>query len=380
MRRDILEFKEKINSLSSKIDNRKHQISDEANTKKSLIEPFISLLGFDISEPSEVKLEFTADYGIKKGEKVDYAIFKNGSLIIFLEAKSVTENLSNHNNQLARYYASTPNVKFAVLSNGIEYKFFTDLKHTNLMDIDPFFEFDITNLKDSEIETIEKFRKEKFNNETLSKLAKNLVYKSELDKKLKELLIEPNEKFIRLLIEEIGEENIDSELIERFKPLVRKSISNTILELSSKSFEVKEVVERYEKPVEIKKEVPKTTFEVKNEIKIPENNNGDIFYCNLSGISLASGRLLSNRKFLVLKGSRAVLEDKSSVGPCGGMRAQLLKKELLKKENGYLTFVEDYVFSSPSSAAGVILARSSNGWREWINSKSETLDKVYRKK
>lgn len=47
--------------------------------------PFISALGYDVFNPTEVIPEFTADVGTKKGEKVDYAIKKDDKIIILIE-------------------------------------------------------------------------------------------------------------------------------------------------------------------------------------------------------------------------------------------------------------------------------------------------------
>jgi len=88
-----------------------------------------------------VKPEYVSDFGIKKGEKVDYAIFKNGVPIIFVEAKSVNEKLDKHNSQLYRYFNATPDVKIAMITNGVDYHFYTDLNQDNIMDNEPFFFF-----------------------------------------------------------------------------------------------------------------------------------------------------------------------------------------------------------------------------------------------
>ena len=61
-----------------------------------------------------------------------------------------------------------------------------------------------------------------------------------------------------------------------------------------------------------------------------------------------------------------------------GIRDQLQQKGVLQLKENVLVFTEDYVFSSPSTAAGVVLARSANGWREWKFKDGRTLDEVKR--
>ena len=60
------------------------------------------------------------------------------------------------------------------------------------------------------------------------------------------------------------------------------------------------------------------------------------------------------------------------------MREQLQQKGVLQRKENVLVFMEDYIFSSPSTAAGVVLARSANGWREWKFNDGRTLDEVKR--
>lgn len=104
----------------------------------TFIKPFLKVLGYDVFNSSVVVPEYTADIGTKKGEKVDYAIFKDSKPFILIEAKNHTENLDNHNNQLIKYFNASSSIKFAILTNGIEYIFFTDMDQVNLMDKTPF--------------------------------------------------------------------------------------------------------------------------------------------------------------------------------------------------------------------------------------------------
>jgi predicted type IV restriction endonuclease len=67
-----MDFIDEVKQFSVKIQEIKGQIQTEEATKHSLILPFIQLLGYNIFNPNEVIPEFTADIGIKKGEKVDY--------------------------------------------------------------------------------------------------------------------------------------------------------------------------------------------------------------------------------------------------------------------------------------------------------------------
>ena len=140
-----MDFIDQIKVLAEKVVKMKDQIQTEEATKNAFIMPFIQNLGYDVFNPSEVVPEFVADVGTKKGEKVDYAILKEGQPIILIECKHWKEDLLKHNEQLFRYFTMSK-AKFGILTNGITFMFFTDLAETNKMDIDPFFQLSLIHI------------------------------------------------------------------------------------------------------------------------------------------------------------------------------------------------------------------------------------------
>ena len=156
-------MREKLQTITHKIQTCRELLKNEEATKTSLVLPFIQSLGYDIFNPSEVIPEYTCDVGIKKGEKIDYAICKDGVPIILIECKScaITE-LSNHFSQLYRYYAAT-SARIAILTNGIEYRFFADIERTNIMDTTPFLIINLLQLKDFDVCHLIMFNRNYFN-------------------------------------------------------------------------------------------------------------------------------------------------------------------------------------------------------------------------
>jgi predicted type IV restriction endonuclease len=226
-----LGLKEEINKLCLQVQERKSYIHNEEATKQALILPFIKTLNYDICNPLEVLPEYVADFAKKKGEKVDYAICKDGQPIIFIEAKSISETLDNHNAQLSRYFNSTPTVKFGILTNGIKYKFFTDLVQPNMMDITPFFELDIENPKDDDLAIINHFHKDHFDINIIMQTAEELVYTANVTKNLKSLFNSPPDDFIRYLIKDLNKSKITSAVVEKFRPIVKKALTQTVLDV-----------------------------------------------------------------------------------------------------------------------------------------------------
>ena len=195
-------FKQKIKNLSSRIEKVRESIHTEEATKTSLILPLIQALGYDVFNPEELVPEYIADVGIKKGEKIDYAIMKNEEPVILIEAKSVTEILTKHDSQLFRYFGTTK-AKFAILSNGIEYKFFTDLEEQNKMDQKPFFTINMLDLKDIDILELAKFRKSDFDVVNVLTTASELKYTGEIKQYINAQVENPSEDFVKVVINDI---------------------------------------------------------------------------------------------------------------------------------------------------------------------------------
>jgi hypothetical protein len=164
-----------------------------------MVMPFIQALGYNVFDPTEVTPELCADVGLKKGEKVDYAILREGKPIILFECKRSGGDLNiNHAGQLFRYFHVTE-ARFGVLTNGLVYRFFTDLEKPNKMDEKPFFEFDILDFKDRDVEELKKFAKSLFDVETILTTASELKFTRTIQNRLAEWMTNPSEEFVRLL-------------------------------------------------------------------------------------------------------------------------------------------------------------------------------------
>ena len=149
-----MDFIDQLRILATRIANTRAVIQTEEATKNAMIMPLIQILGYNVFDPLEVTPELVADVGTKKGEKVDYAILKDGKPIILFECKKSGGDLGiNHASQLFRYFHVTE-ARFGVLTNGLTYRFFTDLEQPNKMDEKPFFEFNILDLKDRDLSLI----------------------------------------------------------------------------------------------------------------------------------------------------------------------------------------------------------------------------------
>lgn len=232
-----MDFIDQLRQFSKRVEQLKDHITTEEATKTSIIMPFFQLLGYDVFNPSEFIPEYTADVGIKKGEKVDYAILKNGDPIILIEAKWCGEALEKHDSQLFRYFGTTK-AKFAILTNGIDYRFYTDLDEPNKMDPKPFLEFSMLDVKDSIVSELKKFQKANFDMETILNSASELKYSNLIRQFMAKELASPSDSFVSYILGEVYTGRKTQNVIEKFKEVVKKSLNNYINELMSDRFKL----------------------------------------------------------------------------------------------------------------------------------------------
>jgi hypothetical protein len=225
------DIQSEISKLSEKISEKIDKVETEEATKTAFILPFIRLiLGYDHTDPEEVVPEYTADVGIKKGEKVDYAIIIDGKPIILMECKPARSDLDKeHASQLYRYFSVTE-AKFGILTNGIIYKFYTDIDEPNKMDKKPFFEIDLRYVKDSDIEELKQFTKSIFNINEILESASELKYKSEIKKTMAEQLKDPSDEFVKFFAKRAYSGILTKNVKEQFTELTKSAIKQFINE------------------------------------------------------------------------------------------------------------------------------------------------------
>ena len=199
-----MNFIEKLNNLSSCIPDYKDKVKGEQATIDAFVKPFIRALGYDDTNPTEVVPQFTADIGTKQGEKVDLAILKNDKAIMLIECKDWSSDLPKEDvSQLFRYFTSVTEARVGVLTNGVLYRFYTDSEKPNIMDTEPFFEFDMSDIQSSLVNVLENFTKGKFDLGNARSIAADLKHRGEIKQILSAQLETPTNGFVRFFHEAI---------------------------------------------------------------------------------------------------------------------------------------------------------------------------------
>ena len=226
-----MSFVESLAALAQRIPDLVDHLATEEATKNALVMPFIAALGYDVFNPQEVVPELNADVGVKKGEKVDYAVRHGGEVVMLFECKSVGTNLGQTSmSQLYRYFAVT-NARIGVLSNGTEYWFFSDLEEPNKMDQRPFLVLDLLNLREDQVTEVQKLTKERFDLDRMLDAANELKYTREVMRVLNEQLEQPDPEFVRFFfMKAMPNGRFTSANRELFERLVRKALQQFVRE------------------------------------------------------------------------------------------------------------------------------------------------------
>jgi predicted type IV restriction endonuclease len=223
-----MDLDDKLRALAGRIEKQRDRVLTEEACKTAFVMPFIQALGYDVFDPHVVIPEFTADVGVKKGEKVDYAIRVNDKIALLIECKGCGVNLAQaHMSQLYRYFSVTE-ARFAVLTNGIEYWFYTDLDEPNKMDQRPFFIFNVLDRRLGDVAELQKFTAEAFDLDAILSTASNLKYSSAIKTELLKEFENPSDDMIRLLVGRVYDGRFVQKIRDDFAPLVAAAFRDAI--------------------------------------------------------------------------------------------------------------------------------------------------------
>ncbi len=225
-----MRFIDEVKAHSKKCVERIGHLDSEEATKNSLVLPFIKMLGYDYHDPTEVIPEYTADVGLKRGEKVDYALICSGKPAILVECKAYGSTLNTGSvSQLLRYFTTT-DTRFGVLTDGITYWFFSDLDQRYKMDSKPFFEFNMLQFTESQVEELKQFTKSKFGEAKIVERAYRLKYIKEIKNRLAQERIDPTDDFVRFIMKPIYAGSLTKKVVEELHPVMRDAFGEFVNE------------------------------------------------------------------------------------------------------------------------------------------------------
>ncbi len=231
-----MDFHIELTQHTNKLKELKNFSSNEQQTKQYMIAPLIELLGYNLSDPHLVKHEYDADVRGKTAEKIDYAIMKDGKPIIIIECKHHQENVKNHVGQLQRYFHNLE-AKYGIITNGVQYVFYTDLEKQNKMDMKPFLEIDLENLNMGHIEELKKFHREDFDPKQIREGASETKYINSYKKFLHlELETIPSNEYVSFVAKNLNDGKVVNQKVKnKFLQVIIEGNKQFLSELNRKN-------------------------------------------------------------------------------------------------------------------------------------------------
>ncbi len=267
-----MDFIDELKALAVRIEKQREHIQTEEATKTAMVLPFINVLGYNIFDPTEVTPELSADVGVKKGEKVDYAILQDGKPIILIECKGWQTNLDQlHTSQLYRYFSVTE-ARIGVLTNGIMYRFYSDLEERNKMDEKHFLEIDLLNLREPLVQELKRLRKSAFDLDEMVVAAGELKYTKEIRRLFSDNFSTPSDDFVRFFASQVYSGRLTRNVLDEFAEYTKKAIgqyiSDRISDRLRSALDQETAASADEKPPEASQEEPEET-EAGDEAPVP---------------------------------------------------------------------------------------------------------------
>jgi hypothetical protein len=207
---------------------------NEAQTRMYLIEPFFEILRFNRGlMQGDLHPEYTADFGNNVSKKVDYAIILKGdSPTIVIECKKASKTLNDKDiRQLNEYFMYTKESKIGILTNGVQYMFFTrSSTDSSLLNHKPFFVFDLNDYDSSSIETLALFYRTSIELNAIIEEAEEIYFLDQFEDAFYKELSHPSKEFIKAIYSNMGGKRMTDKTESQIRPLINSVSIKTVLD------------------------------------------------------------------------------------------------------------------------------------------------------
>ena len=221
---------EKLRLIVDRIPGLRETGLAEEATKTALTMPMLQALGYDVFNPAEVCPEFTADVGIKKGEKVDYAILRDGQPVILIECKPLGASLDNYSSQLFRYF-NTLSSRLAIITDGAVLRLYSDLSQPNRMDETPFMEIHLEALDEAAIAELTRISKPEFDIDAILAAAGRLKMLRAVSVRLKQEFSDPSDAFVRAIADPVHDGRMTQGVLDTYRSVLKTCLTQHVRDL-----------------------------------------------------------------------------------------------------------------------------------------------------
>lgn len=218
----------KIDTLQSSAERQLHALSSSKKTENALILPFFEALGYDPFNVREVEPDFEVGREGEGMRTVDYAVKKDGSAIMLFEcAEAKTDLDAVADSDLFQYFDEIE-ADVAAFTNGLSYRFYANLDGDLSVGELPFLEFNLLDYGAEQMEVLKRLTKPVFDGEKIRAAAHELRSSRLLRDYLARQTEAPDDHFVRFLAAQVFEGEVSGELLDHFRPVVRKVLGEFV--------------------------------------------------------------------------------------------------------------------------------------------------------
>ena len=217
-------LKEQLDILTTRIKERYDgQFTSFKDTKQELVLPFLSALGYD----TEDKTEVVPDYVIQSSRLADYVIKKDGDPVMVVECTKFGYPLgAEQRASLVYCFKNIPTAKIGILTNGVQYLFYSDMTKEIAMDNYPFLHVYLLDPNQINHEALQYLTKAEFNIDTIHDSIKTTIKDLLVRQYTLSLFVDPPKEFIYFLIRELNL-GFDSDT-DRIKNTVKSTLTELL--------------------------------------------------------------------------------------------------------------------------------------------------------
>ncbi len=253
---NLKELKEKLEAYAARARPLVEFCRNEEQTKTTLVNPYLELLGYEVRDPRQVQLEYSADIGGGR-EKVDYAILRDGRPWLLIEAKTATRTLDGPlPAQLARY-ALAGDADFMLYTNGVIYQWYEKPKSgAAAVDGPPFLTHNALEPGDRELEWLSRIDPRHSEQGDLARIAEEERLQSVFKAWFDRASVDPPDNFLSLLLNQAGWRSTENSR-ERARRVWLRAMRQSQQEILNRSIErLRSVDAEIEPPAARESEVP----------------------------------------------------------------------------------------------------------------------------
>ncbi len=176
-----MSYKAELVAFAKNIRTLQKYLRSRDTVRQSLVVPFFKILGWDVYNPGEFMAGFPVESPHGKTLTADFAVLRNETPVIIVQTYFGTEEPAEEQATLAALFRLVPGDKVAVLTNGVDWKFFADGAEPGVMDSSPYLVLNLgEKTRAEDLAPLDAYHKEVFDLATILAPIRLTIYEKKI--------------------------------------------------------------------------------------------------------------------------------------------------------------------------------------------------------